>query len=592
MTVAWSTKRYAPLAALGRGGMGEVDLVQDERLGRQVARKRMRNADADAEETERFLREAKLQGRLEHPAIVPVYDLDGDAPGPYFTMKRIRGETLQKLLARGLDTEDTRGWTTRAVLVAFAQIARAVHYAHSHGIVHRDLKPANIMLADFGEVYVLDWGLAKSRTESIAARTTTATEEGDLLGTPGYMAPEQIIDASAVTPAADVYALAAILFEILAHAPLHAPQSGAQTLAATLEGVSPQARLDSLATESRAVSIPPELLTLITSCMALEPKKRPRDAGVIAHVLQRYLDADRDLELRLKLAKEHRVEATALAQRALDKALPLDESLGHRREAIREVGRALALDPTAADALRPLITLLETPPREVPEEVQASIRQRESKMLRELARHGVRGWSAYFLFAPVLIWMGVLRWDLFLLTLAAAAIAAWGAAMKIYSRAQRGLHPAELIAGTIFVTCFSLVFGPLLWGPMIAITVSVPWLTVCTPKQRPQVIAYAIAGLALPTLAIALGWLPQPYAFVNGDLIVHPTVFSFAETPTYLFAFCSALVLIAVTANAARLFRDHDDAANRGAELLAWQLRQLMPKESAGTLPNKNAKRV
>ena len=210
---------------LGEGGMGEVRLCHDHLVGRDVALKVMQpGAAAHAESRERFVREARVQGQLEHPAIVPVYDIGLRENGElYFAMKRVRGVTLRDVvrderaaLAAGLPPLRSR----RALLSALSHVCLTVDYAHGRGVVHCDLKPGNVMLGDFGEVYVLDWGLAKcggvaepgvTRVGARRVRPTKdeasergATMAGSLLGTPGYMAPEQARgNASGVGPSAD-----------------------------------------------------------------------------------------------------------------------------------------------------------------------------------------------------------------------------------------------------------------------------------------------------------------------------------------------------------------------------------------------------
>ena len=136
---------------IGRGGMGEVVLAHDPDIGRDVALKRMKAATPEL--VERFLREARIQARLDHPAIVPVHEVGRDADGvPFFTMKRVTGTTLEKQI----ETEKLQ-----RLLRAFIEVCLAIDFAHARGVVHRDLKPSNIMLGDYGEVYVLDWGVAR-----------------------------------------------------------------------------------------------------------------------------------------------------------------------------------------------------------------------------------------------------------------------------------------------------------------------------------------------------------------------------------------------------------------------------------------------
>jgi serine/threonine-protein kinase len=201
---------------LGRGGMGEVIAAHDPRIEREVALKRMRGgASVSADAVARFIREAKIQARLDHPAIVPVHELGHDDDGlPYFTMKRLTGTTLHARLHAG--------GPIQPLLRAFADVCFAVELAHSRTVVHRDLKPSNIMLGDYGEVYVLDWGVARVIGAQPAQPTNLpldssvpdGTATGALLGTPGYMAPEQM-RGEPVEPAADVYALGAIAYRCL-----------------------------------------------------------------------------------------------------------------------------------------------------------------------------------------------------------------------------------------------------------------------------------------------------------------------------------------------------------------------------------------
>src|SRR3990172_448376 len=249
--------RYDAHRSLGQGGMGQVTASRDARIGREVAVKVVHpELAARADVRARFLREARIQGQIEHPCIVPVYDLGLRPDGlPFFTMKRVRGQTLADIL-RGLragDPDLAAKYGRRKLLTAFASVGLAVGFAHERGVVHRDLKPGNVMLGDFGEVYVLDWGLAKLAADATAAAAIApaaplsgsgsgdVTGIGQILGTPGYMAPEQI-RGDAVDARADVYALGAILFEILTLEPLHAKGGGRDLLQATLAGADARAQ--------------------------------------------------------------------------------------------------------------------------------------------------------------------------------------------------------------------------------------------------------------------------------------------------------------------------------------------------------------
>jgi serine/threonine protein kinase len=214
---------YVLLAQLGAGGMGSVFRVEDTALGRQVALKVIGITDSGGELSARLLREAKVIARLEHPGIVPVHDVGTLPDGRvFYTMKLVQG--------RGLDQNRDELGGIPERLRTFQKICEAVSFAHAHQVLHRDLKPQNIMVGPFGEVLVMDWGLAKLLNAESSAETnapTTArlqqppsnrdtaaadTAHGVVLGTPGYMAPEQARgDVEAVGPGADVYSLGAVL---------------------------------------------------------------------------------------------------------------------------------------------------------------------------------------------------------------------------------------------------------------------------------------------------------------------------------------------------------------------------------------------
>src|SRR5262245_16379008 len=171
--------RYRTAHRIGVGGMGEVVEAYDEQIGRDVAIKRMRAASPSDAAIKRFLREAKIQGQLEHPSIVPVHELGRDVDGrPYFAMKRLQGTTLAKILAGAAPPR-------RRVLRASADVGPAMERATQRGVIHRDLKPENVMLGDFGETYVLDWGVATP----IGDDELDTRVPGTPVGTRGYMSP-------------------------------------------------------------------------------------------------------------------------------------------------------------------------------------------------------------------------------------------------------------------------------------------------------------------------------------------------------------------------------------------------------------------
>jgi serine/threonine-protein kinase len=302
--------RYTLGKVIGRGGMGEVRIARDRRVDRDVAIKVLRGERRSEDAIARFLREARVQGRLEHPAIVPVHDLGVDPAGePYFVMKRLAGVTLADVVRTG-----DALWPKRRLLARLVDVCLAVEFAHTRGVIHRDLKPANVMLGDFGEVYVLDWGLARIADDDptgpddpspdhagIVLADLRATSDssghtvaGALLGTPGYMAPEQM-RGEAVDKRADVYALGLVLYEIVTRVP--AIPTGGDAFEATLAATC-------FRPSAVAPDIAPELDDICAHATAADRAARLPTARALADRIQAYLDGDRDLARRRELATE------------------------------------------------------------------------------------------------------------------------------------------------------------------------------------------------------------------------------------------------------------------------------------------------
>jgi serine/threonine-protein kinase len=216
---------YELLAELGRGGMGVVYRARQLGLDREVAVKMMlRGRLASAADRERFRAEAEAAARLDHPNIVPVYEV-GEAEGrPFFSMKYIGGRTLSQLLAE-------HPLPAHEAASILATISRAIHFAHQKGVLHRDLKPSNILIDADGEPHVTDFGLAKRITDPVSL-----TKSGAILGTPSYMAPEQAAGARGeVSPASDVYSLGAVLYHTLTGRPPFQAASPVDTVLLVLE---------------------------------------------------------------------------------------------------------------------------------------------------------------------------------------------------------------------------------------------------------------------------------------------------------------------------------------------------------------------
>jgi tetratricopeptide (TPR) repeat protein/tRNA A-37 threonylcarbamoyl transferase component Bud32 len=328
-------ERYTLTRLHARGGIGQVWLARDSALGREVALKELRPERAnDPALWARFLEEARITGQLEHPSIVPVYELArrADDQYPFYTMRFVRGRTL---------TEATRQYHERrsqgradplelpTLLHAFGGLCQALAYAHSRGVIHRDLKGQNVVLGDFGEVMLLDWGLAKlveaPEPDERLPRPPIApipqgavvrdpTEAGQVLGTPAYMSPEQAAGRlDQVDRRSDVYGLGAILYEILAGQP---PFSSAET-----EEVLRQVREDEPVPPRRLnAEAPPALEAVCRKAMAKSPDDRYPSATDLLREVQRFL-ADEPVEaypepLAVRAgrwARRHRTLVTGLA---------------------------------------------------------------------------------------------------------------------------------------------------------------------------------------------------------------------------------------------------------------------------------------
>jgi eukaryotic-like serine/threonine-protein kinase len=312
---------YEVRGELGQGGMGVVLQGRDAAVGRDVAVKVLRDEHRDRTELRRrFLEEGRITGRLQHPGVVPVYGLGRLADGrPYFTMKLVQGRTLAELLAARAGPGQDRP----RLLKVFEQVCQALAYAHAQGVIHRDLKPANVMVGAFGEVQVMDWGLAKvvppapagagSRPRAAgggdsptACGGSGETQAGTVLGTPGYMAPEQARgEADGLDERCDVFGLGAILCAILTGQPPFGGGTPEERMrqAARGELADAFARLDGCGADA-------ELVALARRCLAAERADRPANAGVLAAQLAAYLES---VEARLRRAELERAQAEVKA---------------------------------------------------------------------------------------------------------------------------------------------------------------------------------------------------------------------------------------------------------------------------------------
>lgn len=303
--------RYIESGELGRGAMGVVHLARDQDLDRRVALKTLLPSEADRPGARaRLLREARLGGSLEHPNIIPVYELGRSEEGsPFFTMRRMEGRSLAQVLAaqRDGDTETLREFGRVRLMNIFIQICMAVEFAHSRGVVHRDIKPGNIMLGDFGEVQLLDWGIARrvDEQEPIEQRVLSLT------GTPGYMAPEQILMKQDVAlQLSDVYALGAVLYEILTlRRPLEDPDPEELMVRCCSEDPLPPSER----TPER--SIPVELDEICLVALARNPDERTQSARQLALNIEGFMEGVRERARLLAESEEKILEGLSLTAR-------------------------------------------------------------------------------------------------------------------------------------------------------------------------------------------------------------------------------------------------------------------------------------
>jgi len=331
--------RYQLQGEIARGGMGIIIKGRDTDLGRDLAIKVLLDHHKDKPDViQRFIEEAQIAGQLQHPGIAPVYELGQFADRrPFFSMKLVKGETLAKLLTGRSDPAADRG---RFVGI-FEQVCQTMAYAHSRGVIHRDLKPANIMVGAFGEVQVMDWGLAKvlpaggiadekkslqkqeeqsivqtlrsgvgSDSPAMFGSAGSETQAGSVMGTPSYMPPEQALgEIDNLDERADVFGLGAILCEILTGKPPYVADDGTQLfrMASRAKLADCFARLDACGAEA-------ELIALTKQCLELKPADRPRDASVLAAEVSGYLES---VEAKLRKTEIDKVATQAHAEESV-----------------------------------------------------------------------------------------------------------------------------------------------------------------------------------------------------------------------------------------------------------------------------------
>jgi len=598
-------RRYDPGPLIGAGGMGEVRLHMDRRIGRRVAKKTLHATLDSHSARRRFLREVRVQGQLEHPAIVPVYDLDVDDRGQaFFTMKRVRGHTLERVLERlrAGDADTTKRFSQRKLLTAFAQVCLAVDYAHTRGVLHRDLKPGNIMLGDFGEVYVLDWGLAKVIGEGgeeeddaetshasrpLVGASSALTRGGALLGTPQYMAPEQLLRKTDDMDArADVFALGAILFEIVARTPFRASQDIPEIARLVNEG-------EVVRPSERGADVAPELDELCAAALARHRADRPVRARDLAEAVERFLDGEHDTNLRKELAARHAAAARRRAAGMQSVNLPSAQSIRSaaaaeptalpqpaRVEAFRETMKALALDADNADAQKLLVDLLTDVSGEVPDEAQRALVAAADHTRRTGARMGALGLLLWLMVFPAMVLIGVRSWPAVLatagFTAAASAFAYWLSKQPSYGTGGAAVL-ATLVAGVIAMT--SCYMGPFAVVPTCAATVTFLFTMHATRRERPIFAVIISLGALAPFVAEFLGVVPRAYAFEQDRVVIFARAVALPEAATTAAMLYCTLSFIVLAVWLMSRLRDALRVSEERHFLQAWYLRKLFPTE-------------
>ena len=325
-----SPAQYELGEEIARGGVGLIQLVRDRDLMRTLVMKTLiRGHDVSDYVLQKFVEEAQVTAQLEHPNIVPVHDFGYFSGGEvFFTMKLVSGRTLKDIIRRVRkgDPQMQADYPRIRLLQIFQQICMAIGFAHSRGVVHRDIKPSNVMIGEYGETLVLDWGVAKvlSRPEEFAdgdreeqlrvatlrSESEDATMVGVVTGTPAYMAPEQAAGkVNEVDARLDVYALGALLYQILTYRAPFRGKNFRQTLAAvmTQRPMPPSQR----APENE---IPPRLEEICLRCLEKRPADRMQSTREIIDAIDVYLAGVEDLDRRARLSRERLAEGVELIE--------------------------------------------------------------------------------------------------------------------------------------------------------------------------------------------------------------------------------------------------------------------------------------
>lgn len=558
--------------------MGVVNLCFDTQIGREVAVKVMRgDASSKGKARDRFVREVRIQAQLEHPGVVPVYDLGVTPEGqPYFAMRRLHGITLLQVLGdlREGKAEVAERFPRRKLLNVIERVCETIAYAHARGVVHRDLKPANVMLGDFGEVSVLDWGIAKLRTDADVHEPSTDEDEvpqytvpGAVVGTAGYMSPEQASGVE-VDPRSDIYSLGAILFEVIAGRGLH-QGTARERVRATLRGV------DARPSEHTDEDVPPELDAICVKATTMLREERYGSTSEMLDDLRAFLDGQRVTELRREVAGRH-AEAARISLAAGPSA---SETV--RVQALRELGAAAALDPENREMANMIDDLLEPEDGPLPKKVKQALEEHRRVGASLAAGRSALAYGSGLFMLPLLAWMGVRDWVLFTVLSVALSLNTVGA-FVMWRRQSAAGRVSFLTVPYAFMTLglLSAIFGPFLLVPALAGAAAVAFTVSQRADWRMRGVINTCSALAvlIPGALLALGVAPPSYRFAEGTVQLLPHLTEFPALPTSVFLIAAALFVALVpnilVGRAVEALRQ----AERRHFLISYRLRAVFPE--------------
>ncbi|MBK9029881.1 MAG: protein kinase [Myxococcales bacterium] len=544
-------ERFEIGAPIGVGGMGEVCGARDREIAREVAVKRL-SSHSTSGQRRLLIEEARLQGRLDHPAIPPVYDVGLDEAGQLgFAMRRVTGTTLATLMAARDPAADGAGRATERLLRVFVEVCRAIDHAHARGVVHCDLKPSNVMVDDDDRVYVIDWGVATTFDDPSAPQRRAG-------GTLGYMPPEQLDAHVRLDGRTDIFALGAILFELLAGDPLY-PRGEGLLDAALVGAADPRP-----ARRAPDAEVPAMLDELCARALARAPDRRPARASELADQVSAWLDRVRDRAAQIARQRAH------LARAQRDAADPAT-----RARALGEAGRALALAPDDPEAVALVRTLLDSD--DVPREAARELAEIADGDDRRLATAAAWSYLGFVLFPlTLLLQRHAAAWVLI------ASVGGWLGLEALALAARRGRGPRawpwwSLGLLALQVLLFSRYLGPFVSAPAISALACAGMLMHPRVERVAPVIAILAAPLVVTVALEASGVWPATLT-IGADTLTFASVVSDVR-PTWTLAMLAftALAIQLVGAAIGILVAAPAHRARRLRAAQAWHLAQLVP---------------